>query len=240
MIMCPMSHVANPAQGYGNVPCESPEDDAPAGSRRGRTGAPASNRAIASSECCSIVRQTRTNAVCRISGRSNLLCLGEDSTVTAGSYRMYSAGSFPGAGAMARLQGLRGKAGSTRPSPRANVWKGIRRNAQCQPRVRKDGNSEEAIVPVTSLITRGEREGPPGPVAVRSGRAGPILPCSQGGTKETVCRTCAVRTGGTQTAAMQGHASMAAGRCAADVVSPDLKPYWGNPAVRNFRGADGN
>ncbi len=24
------------------------------------------------------------------------------------------------------------------------------------------------------------------------------------------------------------------------MVSPDLKPYWGNPAVRNFRGADGN
>ena len=170
MLTCPMSHVANPAQGYGNVPCESPEDNAPAGSRRGRTGAPAIDRAIALSECCSTVRLARMNTVCGMSGRSSSSYGSEDSTALAGSYRMYSAGSFPGVGAMARLKGLRGKAGSIRPSPRANKWKDTQRNARCQRSVRKDGDSDEAIVPVTSVITSGEREGSLGSVAAQSGR----------------------------------------------------------------------
>ena len=123
MIECPISHVANPAQEYGNVPCESPEDNAPAGSRRGRTGALAINRAIALSECCSTVMTTRMNTVCGILERSSSSVQSEDSTPSAGSYRMYSAESFPGVGAMARLKGLRGKAGSDRLPPCAMKWK---------------------------------------------------------------------------------------------------------------------
>ncbi|MHB1812532.1 MAG: hypothetical protein ACYCPR_09010 [Thermoplasmataceae archaeon] len=86
---------------------------------------------------------------------------------------------------VARLQGLVGKAGSIRVPPRAKKGKvcGGMRNANA---TSGNGDSDQVIVPMTAMITSGERKGPVDTAVAGSGRERPIL--RKGYRGQTNCR----------------------------------------------------
>ena len=94
------------------------------------------------------------------------------------------------------------------------------------------GNSDEIIVPMTSVITSGMREGSLGTAAVQNGRAGPIpLRRYEGNHMPNKWSTDKQHSNGSQGAKACIGQYCRKGCC--DVVSLCLKPYWGNPVVRN-------
>jgi len=148
------------------------------------------------------------------------------------------------------LQGLIGKAGSIRVPPRAKKGKGCSgmRNANA---ASGNGDSDQVIVPMTAIITNGERKGPADTATAGSGRERPILlkgyrgqnllPYSGDERKEPDKQTAdKPYSNGNPPEARACVYNEVTGRGMVIVEALCLKPYWGNLAVRNFRGGAGN
>ena len=113
------------------------------------------------------------------------------------------------------------------------------------------GDSDQVIVPMTATITSGWRKGPVDAAAAGSGRERPILRKGyRGQTSPPYCgderkepnRWTADKpySNGDPLEARACVYNEVTGRGIVTVETLCLKPYWGNLAVRNFRGGAGN
>ena len=244
----PENIVANRTHRLSNRRCESSEDKVPVSESSGRTGVRASNLATALSQFCStVIAPTRIRFKWRIKCGEPLV---EGRSQYIQARRVCAPEWHFGVGEVARLQGLIGKAGSIRVPPRAKKGEGCSgmRDANA---ASGNGDSDQVIVPMTAMITSGERKGPVDTATAGSGRERPILRKGYRGqtslpyigdegkepNKPTADKPY---SNGNPLEARACVYNEVTGRCMVIVEALCLKPEWGNLAFRNFRGEAGN
>ena len=240
--------VANRTHRLSNRRCESFEDKASAGASWGCTEMRASNQAVVIvNKFCSVVKPAT-----RMQFKWNNKC---DEPVKSWRNQhfqtswVYASGKHFGVGETAWLQGLVSKAGSIRIPSRARKGKvcdGMR-NANA---TFGTGDSDQVIVPMTAMITRGERKGPVDTAAAGSGMERPILrkgyrgqtspPYGSEGKDPNKRTADKPYSNGIPPEARACVYNEVTGRGMVIVEVLCLKPYWGNLVVRNSRGGAGN
>jgi len=223
----------------GNHPCESSEDNVSAVARLDRTGRLASDQAATSWNHCSVVTGPHVNAVCGITGCAEPLRRGRRQYLRARLDRCTRKTPRRTGGSMVTRTGMQSREGPHSISATAGRLKANSRSVWAW------GLAHEGVVAMTPVITSRRSEGPLGHCG-RGRRDGPGY-CSNELTRPLGVGHVMKQPIGAHVPALMkrsGHANRGEahrkpkGKALGEM--QDLKPYWGNPAVRDFRGGGGN
>ena len=229
--------VANWTHGERKHSCESSKDNVPAVARLGRTGGLARSQAATLRNHCSVVTRTPKNAVCEIIGRAEPVTKGRRQHLRARSDKCTWRTPRRTGGCMASRMFVQSWEGACAISviagmPLAN-----------SDRIWAQGLAHEVVVAMIPVITSRRSEGPLGWRGCRNqedlgiARKGYQTPLGVVHAWTFVDATVLRKRPNLLTAAKP--ISNRRGKVIGEM-RVGLKPDWGKPAVRDYRGGDGN